>query len=206
MRVLYVTDSDYSFHLMKDYLKKYDIELISPKQLDFKVYIDQTNQNEEDSSIAIARAYHETTHLPTIVDISGLYIDRFKESEQPGVSINKINEEDFKEKEVLIDNFINMLILRGGRSLAHYVKGVCFIDEDGNISSDTFEEKEFLLTSKKSEKVRFNAGLECISFDLDAQKYFNERNKEEEEVFYSDLFAKLEKMLHNNALTNARGE
>ena len=62
------------------------------------------------------------------------------------------------------------------------------MDSNGNIHSDTFNETEFLLTSKIC-KIKSQDGgiLEPMSFDLEANKYFDERTSEEEEHHYKEL-------------------
>lgn len=207
-RVLYVTNDDYNFYLMSEYFKQFaDIELVSPKKLDIQVNFDYNGiLTEVESAVKLAQAYYDLTKLPTITNISGLYIDKFRQNEQPGQLISNIDGKVYNSNELLVDDYISRLLLRGGRSLAHYVKGLCFIDESGNIHTDTFDETEFLLTSKKCSRLRFNSGLECISFDLDAQKYFNERSKEEEQSFYKELFDKCCDMVNSFLLNNVRGK
>ena len=99
--------------------------------------------------------------------------------------------------------YIDKLKGYNGRSFAHYFTGVAIVDKDGNIHSDTIDETEFLLTAKQCKKVSVKGGiLESISFDLDAEKYFDERTKEEEEFHYKDLNEKYCNLVEEYVLKN----
>ena len=188
MKLLFATSNKFKYELMKERLKDLDIELITPKMLGIKIDVKEDGKNVEENSIKKAKAYYKETKIPTIAEDAGLYIDKFKEKDQPGLYVRRVNgKEDLSDKEIL-DYYIDKLIRYGGRSLAHYYTGVCIIDEEGKVHSDTLDETEFLLTSTKCNKKSKTGGiLEPISFDLEANKYFDERTKEEEKNHYKEL-------------------
>lgn len=189
MKLLFATGNEFKFNLMKERLKEFDdIELVNPKMLGINIDVVEDGQTAEENSRKKAEAYHAATNLPTISEDSGLFIDKFKRGEQPGLFVKRVNgREDLKDEEIL-NYYIDMLKKYNGRSLAHYYTGVCIIDEDGNIYSDTIEEDEFLLTIKRCKKVNMKGSiLNCISYDLDADKYFDERTEEEAKYHYRTL-------------------
>ena len=189
MKLLHATSNEFKYNLMKERLKKFkDIELISPKALGIKIDVEEDGTTVEENSIKKAKAYYEATGLPTISEDAGLFIDKFKKEEQPGLFVRRINGKDNLSNDEVLNYYIDKLKKYNGRSLAHYYTGVCVIDEEGNIHSDTIDETEFLLLSKRCKKVNMKGGiLEPISFDLDAEKYFDERTSEEEAYHYKDL-------------------
>lgn len=189
MKLLFATGNDYKFNLMKERLKGFeDIELVNPKMLGINIEVEEDGTTAEENSIKKAIAYFNATNIPTIAEDSGLYIDKFRKNEQPGLFVKRINgQENLKDEEIL-NYYIKKLEEHNGRSLAHYFTGVCIIDDAGNIHSDTLEETEFLLTSKRSKRVNMKGGvLEPISYDLDADKYFDKRTPEEVEEHYREL-------------------
>ena len=189
MKVLHVTGNDFKYNLMKERLKDFkDIELVTPKMLGISINIEENGTTAEENSIKKAKAYYEVSKLPTIAEDSGLYIDKFRNNEQPGLFVKRVNGQDNLSDDEILRYYINKLKEYNGRSFAHYYTGVCIIDSDGNIHSDTINETDFLLTSKKCKKANIKGGiLEPISFDLDAWKYFDERNEEETKSHYKDL-------------------
>ncbi len=189
MKLLFGTGNDFKYNLMKERLKCFkNIEIITPKMLDINIYINEDGKTPVENAIKKAKAYYEVTKLPTIAEDSGLYIDKFRDEDQPGLFVKRINgNEDVSDDEIL-NHYINKLNEYGGSSLASYHTGVCLIDEDGNIFSTTILETKFLLTSKVYKTKIENGGiLELISYDINANKYFGERTEEDKIKHYEKL-------------------
>lgn len=180
MKLLFLTKDDSKFDMMKEKLKDFkDLELINPSVLGF------TNE-EEMPSIEKALNYHELTGLSTIILNSGLYIDKFENKEQPELLRKKVNATE------TIKNYINNLNKHGGRSLAHYYSNISIINNDGIVTTNTINGNEFLLVNKEGKKVNLKGRLlDIISIDLEAGKYFNDRNNEEIETHYKASYNEL---------------
>ena len=199
MKLLFATGNEYKFNLMKERLKEFDdIELVNPKMLGINIEVVEDGQTAEENSRKKAEAYHAATNLPTISEDSGLFINKFKKKEQPGLFVKRINGQEGLSYETILKYYIDMLKKYDGRSLAHYFTGVCIIDEEGNEFSDTIEETDFLLLSQPSKKVNKNGGiLEPISFDIDANKYFDQRTEEEIANHYQSLDDRYRELVNN---------
>lgn len=199
MKLLFATGNEYKFNLMKERLKEFDdIELVNPKMLGINIEVVEDGQTAEENSRKKAEAYHAATNLPTISEDSGLFINKFKKKEQPGLFVKRINGQEGLSDETILKYYIDMLKKYDGRSLAHYFTGVCIIDEEGNEFSDTIEETDFLLLSQPSKKVNKNGGiLEPISFDIDANKYFDQRTEEEIANHYQSLDNRYRELVNN---------
>ena len=202
MKLLFGTTNQMKFDLMEKRLKKLkDIELVSPKELGIKIDINENGKTAEENAIIKAKAFYKVARIPVIAEDAGLYIDKFKKTEQPGLYVKRVNGKDNLSNDEVLNYYIDMLYKYNGRSLAHYYSGVCVIDEEGNVFSDTIDETEFLLTVKKCKKVNLKGGiLEPISYDLDAEKYFDERTEEEEEFHYKELDEKYREMVKKHIL------
>ena len=189
MILLQGTSNLLKYELMKDRLKDIkEIELIRPTDLNITIDIKEDGKSVEENAIKKAKAYYEVTHLPVITEDSGLYIDKFKDYEQPGLYVKRVNgKENLTDTEIL-NYYIDKLNSYGGSSLAHYYTGVCIIDENGNIYSDTITETPFLLTTNMNSTNSIKGGiLEPISYDIDSNKYFSERTDEDKEKHYKSL-------------------
>ena len=189
MKLLFGTGNTLKYNLMKERLKELsEIEVVTPKILGLELDIIEDGNTPDENAIKKAREYYEASHLPTIAEDSGLYIDKFSSDEQPGLFVKRVNGIEGLDDETILNHYINKLNEHGGESLASYHTGVCLIDEDGNIYSDVIEETKFLLTSKVTDTKTTSGGvLDCISYDLDANKYFCELNEEDKKNRYKKL-------------------
>ena len=202
MKLLFATGNNYKFSLMKERLKELDeIELVNPKMLGINIDVVEDGKDAGENSLKKAKAYYEATKLATIAEDSGLYIDEFSEEEQPGLYVKRVNgREDLSDEEIL-EYYINKLNEHGGKSLAHYSTGVAIINEDGEVFTDIDREKDFLLTSKKCDTECKSGGiLGYISYDLDSNKYFNERTVENEKEHYKELDEKYRQLVKKYVL------
>ena len=188
MILLQGTSSILKYNLMKDRLKDLDIELVNPIDLNINIDIEENGNTVEENAIIKAKAYYNKTHLPVITEDSGLHIDKFKDNEQPNQYVKRVNGIDNLSDSEILDYYINKLNTYGGSSMAYYYTGVCIIDKDGNIYSDTIKETPFLLTTNIRNTNSIKGGvLEPISYDIDSNKYFNDRTEEEKRLHYKDL-------------------
>ena len=189
MKLLFATGNSFKFALMEERLKELeDIELVSPKMLGVHVDVVEDGKTAEENSIKKAKAYYEATKMPTIAEDSGLYIEKFKESEQPGLFVKRINGVEGLSDEEVFNYYYNKITEYGGESKARYFTGVALVDADGEVHSNTLAEHEFLLTNKLAKTKSLNGGiLEPMSFDLKANKYFDDVTKEEKEEHYKEL-------------------
>ena len=202
MKLLFATGNDLKYSLMKERLKELtDIEVIIPKMLDIKINVLEDGITPEENAIKKAKQYYDATGLPTIAEDSGLYIDKFSSDEQPGLHVKRINEKENLSDEEILNYYIEKLNKYGGESEACYHTGTCLIDENGNIFSDTTIETKFLLTNQKCSKESIKGGvLDCISYDLNNQKYFSERSEDDKKSHYKKLDEKYRQLVRKYIL------
>ena len=201
-KLLFATGNEFKFDLMKKRLSVFDdLELISPKSLGIKIDVEEDGKTAEENSIKKAKAYYDATNLPTIAEDSGLYIEKFKEEEQPGLFVKRINGVEGLSDEEVFNYYFNKITEYGGESKARYFTGVALVDGNGEIHSHTLAEHEFLLTTKLAKTKSLNGGiLEPMSYDLKANKYFEEVTEEEKEEHYKELNEVYRKMVKENIM------
>lgn len=206
MKLLFATGNKMKYELMCERLKPLeDIEIVIPKMLDLNIDVVEDGQTPIENAIKKAKTYYEVTKLPVIAEDSGLYIDEFEEDEQPGLFVKRVNGVEGLSDEEVINHYITKLNEHGGKSLASYHTGVCLIDEEGNVYTDLIKETKFLLTSKKNESGFTSGGcLDCISYDLENDKYFNERTEEDKKKHYSKLDDIYRDLVSKNILKKMR--
>ena len=202
MKLLFATGNDYKYNLMKERLKSLEeIEVITPKMIGVTIDVVEDGKTPEENAIKKAKSYYNAVHMPVIAEDSALYIDKFSEEDQPGLFVKRVNgREDLTDEEIL-DYYIKKLTEYGNESLAGYHTGVCLIDSEGNIYSDVIKETKFLLTTKLHKKKSEKGGvLEPLSFDLEANKYFEERTEEDKKKHYEKLDDEYRKLVKTKIL------
>lgn len=190
MKLLFATGNQMKYEMMKERLKELkEIEVLIPKMLDINIDVVEDGLTPEENAIKKATQYYEVAKIPTIAEDSGLYIDKFSEDEQPGLFVKRVNGVEGLSDEEILQYYLDMLAKYGGESLAAYHTGVCLIDENGNIYSSVLEEEKFKMTTEVDTNSIGKSGgvLNSISYDINANKYFNDRNEEDIKNHYKKL-------------------
>lgn len=207
MKLLFATGNDMKKTLMQERLKELNnIEIVTPKTLGINIDVLEDGLTPEENAMKKAKAYYDATHMPVIAEDSGLYIDKFLECEQPGLFVKRVNGQEGLSDDVILKYYLDKLNNYGGESEACYHTGVCLIDADGNIYTNVIEETKFLLTTKvDTDSVGLSGGvLECISYDLNAQKYFSKRTEEDKKRHYQKLDNEYKKLVKKYILNKGK--
>ena len=198
MKLLFATGNDMKFALMKDRLKDLDIELLMPKMIGLNINIIEDGKTPDENAYKKAKQYYDATKMAVIAEDSGLYIDKFKDDEQPGLFVKRVNGKEGLSDDEVLKYYVDKINSYGGESLASYHTGVCLIDANGNIYSKLIKETKFLLTTKNYHDAKISGGvLDSISYDLDANKFFYERTLEDKKIHYKNLDSEYQKLVKN---------
>ena len=189
MKLLFATGNEYKYNLMKERLKEFEnIEVIIPKMLNLNIEVVEDGKTPVENAVKKARTYYEIVKIPVIAEDSGLYIENFKDEEQPGLFVKRIGGREDATDEEILEYYIEKLKKYDVKSLASYHTGVCVIDRSGIEHTKIIEETKFLMTANKNNIPTISGGiLDCISYDINAKKYFNERTEEDKKNHYKKL-------------------
>lgn len=174
-RLFYATGNEYKVQSMKDRLKGLDIEIISPKDLNININVDENGKTVVENAMIKAKAYYNITQMPTIAGDTALYIEKFEE--QPGLYVHRINKKELTIEETQ-DYYVEALKKVGGESEAYYYTGLVII-KDGEMYTKEIKEDPLVFTSKVCEKPPKYDGLSRIEYNLKLQKYVCELTEEE---------------------------
>ena len=129
MKLLFATGNEYKYNLMKERLKEFEnIEVIIPKMLNLNIEVVEDGKTPVENAVKKARTYYEIVKIPVIAEDSGLYIENFKDEEQPGLFVKRIGGREDATDEEILEYYIEKLKKYDGKSLASYHTGVCVID------------------------------------------------------------------------------
>ena len=90
-KVLFATTNQSKILKYKKVLEENGIELITIKDLDFKLDIEENGKNAIENAYIKAKTYWDATHIPTIGIDNNLFIEELPEDKQPGTHIRRVN-------------------------------------------------------------------------------------------------------------------
>lgn len=173
--LLYATGNKYKIESMKERLKGLDIKIISPKELNINIKVNESGKTVTENAMIKAKAYYEVAHIPTIAGDTALYIKEFEK--QPGLYVHRINGKELTIEETL-KYYVETLKKVGGKSEAYYYTGLVII-KDGKEYVKEIKEDTFILTSNVSDKPSKYDGLSRIQIDPKLNKYICELTEED---------------------------
>ena len=182
-KLFYATSNKYKIQTMKNRLKGLSIELVTPKDININIEVEENGNTVIENAILKANAYYEKVKIPTIAGDSALYIERF--DKQPGLFARRVNGKNLNDDE-LEKYYINELKKVGGESKAFYITGLALIVDD-KLETIEIKENDFILKSNISKKERGNDTLGRLAYDTKLNKYFceltDEDKKENDNIF-----------------------
>ena len=174
-KLLYATGNKYKIESMRKRLEGMDIEVISPKELNINIKVNEDGKTVIENAMIKAQAYYKIAKIPTIAGDTALYIKEFER--QPGLNVHRINGKELTMEETQ-NYYVEELKKVGGKSEAYYYTGLVIIKE-GKEYIKEIKEDTFILTSKVSEKPSKYDGLSRIQIDPKLQKYICELTEED---------------------------
>lgn len=174
-KILYATGNQYKIQAMKERLKGQEIEIISPKDLNIEIEVEENGTTVIENAILKAQAYYNIVKIPTIAGDSALYIKEFEE--QPGLYVHRINGKKLTMEETQ-EYYVKALKEIGGESEAYYYTGLAII-KDEKIYTKEIKEDTFIFTSNICDKPAKYDALSRIQYDPKLKKYICELTGEE---------------------------
>ena len=163
-------------------LVKHDIEVISLKDLDLKLDVDESGNNAIENALKKARACFEKIKMPTIGMDDTLYLENVPEDKQPGLFVRRVNGKTLNDEE-MIEHYLNLVKEYGidGKLNSKWIYGLAVIDENGEESTYTWYKDDFYMVDTKSSVINPGYPLNSISKYKGIDKYFTEVSEEEKE-------------------------
>lgn len=181
MKVLFATTNPAKVRRYKDALEEKGIELITLKDLDFKLKIEENGKDAIENAYIKAKAYYDATKIPTIGMDNSLFIEELPKEKQPGTYLRRVNGKELNDDE-MIEYYTSLAKEYGGKLTAKWIFGMVICDENG-AENYSWTKDHFYFVDNAS-KVR-NPGypLESISVIPEFNKYAVELNEEEKQFY-----------------------
>ena len=177
MKVLFATTNPAKVKKYKDILQEKGIELITIKDLDYKLPIDENGKNAIENAYIKSKTYYEKTKMPTIGMDNNLFIDELPEEKQPGTHVRRINGKELNDDE-MIEYYTNLVKENGGKLTAKWVYGMVICSDKG-VNKFSWSKEHFYFVDKPCEKRNPGYPLDSMTIVPEFNKYLVELTEED---------------------------
>lgn len=181
-KIIFATGNPTKAKRFSNGLAKHDIEVISLKDLDLKLDVDESGNNAIENALKKARACFEKTKMPTIGMDDTLYLENVPADKQPGLFVRRVNGKTLNDEE-MIEHYLNLVKEYGidGKLNSKWIYGLAVINENGEESTYTWHKDDFYMVDTKSSIINPRYPLNTVSKYKGIDKYFTEVSEEEKE-------------------------
>lgn len=163
------------------------IEVITLKDIEKDIEINEDGKNAIENAIIKAKAYAEVVDMPVFAMDDNLYLENVPEEKQPGVFVRRVNGKRLTDEEML-QHYTGLVKEYGkeGKLDCKWVYGMTVINEKKEISTYTWEKGGFYFVEKISDKIRAGYPLDSISINKKLNKYFTDITPEDKKMLSED--------------------
>lgn len=177
MKVLFATTNPAKVKKYKNALEEKGIQLLTLKDLDINIKVEETGKNTIENAYIKAKSYYEVAHIPTIGMDNCLFVEELSEEEQPGTHVRRVNGKELTDEE-MIEYYTNLVKKHGDKLTAKWVYGMVIYN--GKESKEyTWSRNDLYLVAKPCEKRNLGYPLDSISIVPEFNKYLVELTEEE---------------------------
>lgn len=181
MKILLATKNNAKIRYYGTKLKEKGIDIITLKDLNIDIDVDETGKSPIENAIIKAKAYNKISNIPTIALDEGLFFENVPEEIQPGIHVRRVNGKRLNDKE-MIEYYISLVNKYGNSGIlnGYFLKGVAIIYND-NIYTNEFKANR-IFTNKQSKIIDEGYPLASIQFISSVNKFKSELTEEEEKI------------------------
>ena len=177
MKVLFATTNPAKVKRYKEELKNRNIELLTIKDLDFDLKVEENGKDALENAYIKAKAYYDKTHITTIATDNNLFIEELPKEKQPGVYVRRVNGKRLTDEE-MIEYYTKLVQENGGKLTARWVYGMVIYNEKGK-KEYTWSKDHFYFVDKPCDKRNPGYPLDSISIIPEFNKYMLDLTEEE---------------------------
>lgn len=177
MKVLFATTNPAKIGKYAEELKKKNIELITLKDLNLNLHVEENGKNCLENAYIKAKSYYDETGIISIGMDNSLFIEELPEEKQPGTHVRRVNGKELSDEE-MIEYYTNLVKQYGGKLTAKWVYGMVVYGADG-AKEHTWSKSHFYFVDKPSSKRNPGYPLDSIAIIPEFDKYLVELTDEE---------------------------
>ena len=167
-------------------LKEKGIEVITLKDIDTEIEVEENGKDAIENALIKARAYSKVVDIPVFAMDDNLYLENVPEEKQPGMFVRRVNGKRLNDDEI-IEHYINLVKDYGtnGKLTCRWVYGMAVIN-NGVESTYTWSKEDFYIVDTPSDKINPGYPLNSISINKKLNKYFTEITEEDKLLINED--------------------
>lgn len=181
MKVLFATTNPAKVGKYRKALEEKGIELITIKDLDFKLNINENGKDTIENAYIKAKAYYEATGITTIGMDNNLFIEELPDEMQPKTHVRRVNGKELTDDEMIV-YYTNLVKEYGGKLTAKWVYGMVICDNRGK-KEYSWTKDHFYFLDKPCEKRNQGYPLDSISIIPEFNKYLVELTEEDKKQY-----------------------
>ena len=179
-QVVFATNNPTKAKRFSEGLIKNDIEVLSLRDLNISVDIDENGENVIENALLKARECYKKTKLPSIGMDDSLYLEGVPLEKQPGLFVRRVNGKTLNDEE-MIEHYTHLVRKYGidGQLDCKWIYGLAVIDEHGQESTYTWNKDNFYMVDIASNIINPGYPLNSISKYKLIDKYFVDINEDD---------------------------
>lgn len=185
-KILFATENESKIKRFQKRLFEKGIELVSIKDIEKKVKVEEKGTSTIENALIKARAYANTQNLPTFAIDDSLYIEGIPKDKQPGMYVRRVNGKRLTDDE-MIRYYSNLAHEYGeeGKLICRWVYGLAVIN-NGVETTYTWSKEDFYIVDKPSDKINPGYPLNTISISKKLNKYFTDITEDDKKQLKED--------------------
>jgi inosine/xanthosine triphosphate pyrophosphatase family protein len=178
-QVLFATGNPSKAKRFSEALKEKGIELITLKDLETEVDVNENGNSAIENALIKARAYSKVVDIPVFAMDDNLYLEGVPEEKQPGTHVRRVNGKRLNDEEML-EYYLGLVKDYGtnGKLTCRWVYGIAVINK-GKENTYTWSKEDFYMVDTLSDKVNPGYPLNTISVNKKLNKYFTDMTEED---------------------------
>lgn len=182
-QLLFATSNQSKLDRFKQGLLENDIELLSLKDSNINVEVNENGKTAIENALIKARAYYNETHIPVMGMDDTLYLEGVPENKQPGLFVRRVVGKTLTDEE-MIEHYTGLVKQYGknGKLNCKWVYGLAVINEKGEENTYTWSKGNFYMVEEPSNIINKGYPLNSISKYKDLDKYFTDITEEDKEL------------------------
>lgn len=178
-QILFATGNPTKAKRFSEGLLKKGIEVITLKDLNIELEVEENGKDAIENALIKARAYYQATGITTFAMDDNLFLENVPEDKQPGMYVRRVNGKKLTDEE-MIEHYSNLASEYGidGKLTCRWIYGMAVI-KDGKEYIYTWSKEDFYLVDKPSNIVNPGYPLNTISMNKKLNKYFTEITEED---------------------------
>ena len=184
--ILFATSNQSKVNRFYDKLLENDIKLLSLKDLNIDLDVEENGNTAIENALIKARAYYNETKLVVMAMDDTLYLENVPDNLQPGMYVRRVNGKRLSDDE-MIEHYSSLADKYGdnGKITARWVYGMAIIN-NGIEYTYTWSKEDFYITNTPSNKINPGYPLNSISINKKLNKYFTDITLEDKKNIKED--------------------